>query len=300
MKGFARFLTLGVTGLLVVMSFVRTNAVGATAPPAPPLPLKGPWHLVFDDEFTGTKLNTSNWYPTCRWAPGTKASCGTNDGSINCFLPSNLSVSRGELHLRAQRKHVHCDNGKNYGYSGAWLATTHDSLPVQFAFKYGFAEARILLPNYAAGTGFWNGFWLGPSANWFPEVDINEWQSSQPNMDNMYYHHVCTTGGKPVPGGCQSAAQLWQKEPLSQTWHIFAVDWEPHSMIFYLDGKQMFSYDHGTYGHPLSIHITYEINGRPDDPVRRSTKLPQKEEVDWVRIWQHSPYYIRKGKLYQK
>src|SRR5258708_1406230 len=113
-----RHLPLGLTGLGVIGVLIGLLAVAASslasAAPGPaltpahqsnvglsggvgPVGVGGSWTCTFDDEFSGTSLDTTKWLPQETW------NSGYTSGLTACFVnsPDNISVSSGLLHLTA-------------------------------------------------------------------------------------------------------------------------------------------------------------------------------------------------------
>ena len=59
---------------------------------------RGRWHLVFDDEFGGSSLNTSRWSPSRMNSTGLTA--GFSSSELECFDPRQVSVTGGHLQTR--------------------------------------------------------------------------------------------------------------------------------------------------------------------------------------------------------
>lgn len=245
-----------------------------------PIGVSGKWKLSLDSEFNGKYLDKSLWYPTCPWSDN-HTLCWANDGSVSCFDTHNVFVQRGVLVLRAERKRTNCV-GRAERFDGAFAATDHWGSRTHFAFRYGFVQARIKMPSSSAGHGLWAGFWGAPASGGFPpELDIAEWESIIPKEMGLYYHWPCR---KPV---CQAAYQDLLPWDASDGWHTYGVDWQRNSITWYVDGKRAYSTSLHVTRAPLDIRLTFEINGRRNNPVTASTGFPQEMRVDYVRVWRN-------------
>ena len=100
------------------------------------------------------------------------------------------------------------------------------------SFKYGRMEARIKLP---AGVGTWPAFWLlgtDISTNTWPdcgEIDIMEAKGSLPSTTFGTIHGPGYFGGGGISGGTTLPA------PLSENYHVYAIEWKPNSIEWYID-----------------------------------------------------------------
>lgn len=267
----------------------KTHRRTSSGPPG-----KG-WQMVFHDDFTGTRLNTTLWN-TC-WSYMPAAAC-TNVSEAEWYRPANVQVAKGMLSLTAKVephwlsywKPVCCK------YTSGMVTTSgHRS------FKYGYFEARI---KYAPGYGFWTAFWLNPYHKArLPEIDAAEHLGSEPNNLINAYHWPRTAETQWVANLPYVAGHT-----LEAGWHTVAVNWEPGSLTWYVDGKQApnghyYSCKAGTpefgtkFGPscgpitsvPMSLNLNFAVGdgsvwkvGKPNS----STPFPSTVQVDWVRVWQ--------------
>ncbi len=245
----------------------------SVTPPAPqsppasssgtPMPtgVGGTWHLTFNSDFNGSSLNASKWTNCYPW---TCTNTG-NSGEVEWYTSANTSVSGGNLNLVARQQTVSTPYGTRNYTSG--LIQTQG----KYSFTYGFAEARMYLPT---GTGLWPAFWLIPeNLTWPPEIDIVEsWDN--PSRAQMTYIWA---------PGSQSASST---TGLSPGWHTYAVDWEPGSITWYIDGvarKTITSSQAPIANQPMYLVVNLAV----DNAVTGSTPLPATMRVDYVRVWQH-------------
>ena len=91
------------------------------------------WALVWNDEFTGTTLDTAKWR---QWLPGARRD------AVNS--PSVVAVSGGNLVLSTYT-------------SGSTHYTGMVSTESTYLFTYGYVEARI---DYNDSPGMWSAFWM--------------------------------------------------------------------------------------------------------------------------------------------
>ena len=132
------------SGTQVANSKPKVSSSKATRSALP----SGKWKRVFDDEFNGTSLNRSKWYPGCQFGSSVTFYCvNTADPSHTCFRPRGIKVANGMLTLTIVKQKIVCNNGKTYPYASGFVDTTHLGLPPRFRFRYGFMEARIRMPS---------------------------------------------------------------------------------------------------------------------------------------------------------
>ncbi|HTP07645.1 MAG TPA: glycoside hydrolase family 16 protein [Anaerolineae bacterium] len=291
------------------------------APAGPPGPASD-WTLTFSDEFNGSTLDTAKWHteygfdtyctPSNPVPTTTVPYCNrSNNDEREWYADAVPQVNNGSLKIAARKTCLSSNDPDNYPpynctsypyLSG--MISTHD----RFSQLYGYFEARIKILD---GAGFWPAFWLipqlpptpNPSIEYFwpPEIDILESRGQEPSMAYMNQHY---SGVYPTPG---SKANNWSyggaisgwyssTSSLTNTFHTYAVDWEPDRLTWYIDGIERF---HSTYNLPpgqislpeypgnMQIILNLAIGGSfvghelpPDNLL--STPL----EVDYVRVYQ--------------
>lgn len=248
------------------------------------------WDLVFQDEFDGTELNTENW--GCqKWKPGTVNSelqAYTDD-------PENVYVKDGNLVIQAL-------NPKKNKYTSGRLITYQKQ-----EFKYGRFEARIKIPK---GKGFLPAFWLLGKDNYYGkwprcgEIDIMEILGSEPKKLHCTIHY----GSDSSRDARQRQVTAESKNPLSSDFHVYACEWEPGEIRFYLDDElvgtqnEWYSARNATAEHqpypapfdkPMYMILNLAVGGDwPGDPDEK-TKFGKQSQmvVDYVRVYQKQGGY---------
>ena len=111
----------------------------------------------------------------------------------------------------------------------------------KLGFKYGRLEARIKTP---AGSGMWPAFWmLGSSlvsGNTWPdcgEIDILEGKGSEPFRAYGTVHGPGYFGGN----GTQRGSVYDNNAPLSDGYHVYAIEWRPNAIDFYFDSYKYYT-----------------------------------------------------------
>ena len=265
--GLATVLALGAAAT-ATGSAATGGAVGSTAPAAPsptpagspPLGIPGNWNPVFDDEFNGTSLDTGTWTPNWLGCP----SCTTvpvTGSESEAYAPSQVSVGGGSLHLRAVSGPTTVD-GTTYPYRSGMVQSDGKA-----QFTFGAFEARIYLPPSGSGIANWPAFWAD-GQNWpiTGEMDVMEGLGG-----NACFHFHSLTGG---PGGCASGD--------FSGWHTYGADWEPGSVTFYYDGREVGRIVSGITSSPMYLILDYAVGGSGGRTV-----VPAEMQVDYVRVWQH-------------
>ena len=219
-----------------------------------PRGVPGTWTLTFDDEFNGTRLNTTKWAPC--WFPGSYAATSDSCGSKNSVTThkSLVSVANGALTLTVTSSS-----------QGALIATN----PVGgasrgFELRYGVVEARIWFPGNGSACLDWPGWWTD-GQNWPAdgEHDIAEVLDGQMTVNYHSSSRKYNVGA--VPG-------YW-----CDGYHVYTLDREPGRAYVYYDGAlvKLYTTDDGGALHYLILNIgSGGVAG-----------YPAKMRVDYVRAW---------------
>lgn len=260
---------------LLLSIFPRSDLASSVSPALQ----SGKWSLIFDDEFNGTSLNTKKWttcYPDFK--VGTDE-CDHDSGELELYQPDEVMVHNGVLTLRAEQKTVNAANGQTYQYTSGMISSgpTQDGGTPHFSFQYGYVEMRAKVP---AGQGLWPAFWTLPvKGHWPPEIDIFEILGNAPNVINMHFHY---------PPNVDSGASWTAPFDFSAGWHTYAIDWEPDSITWYVDGiaRRQFTDSANIPKQPMYLIANLAVGGDwPGDP-NASTKFPAEYQIDYIKVWQ--------------
>ena len=272
--------------LLCLVGFVLVGACvqpGAQQTGAAPASAES-WVLTWSDEFNdpdGSAPDPSKWIVES----GGK---GWGNGELQYYTPrrDNVRQENGSLVIEAIREKFAGPTDMQRDYTSGRLKTQG-----RFSQRYGRFEARIRVP---PGKGLWPAFWmLGDdfSATGWPacgEIDIMENIGSEPATIHGSLHGPGYSDANPL-----TATYTLPRGRFSDGFHIFAVEWEPRTVRFYVDGEL---YETRTpaevppgkpwvYDHPffvvLNLAVGGKLAGRPDD----STAFPQSMLVDYVRVY---------------
>ena len=241
-------------------------------PPSPP-----GWRLVWRDEFDGPGLDTTNWAPEI-------GGDGWGNAELEFYTDrrDNMRVEAGQLIIEARREKT---GGRDY--TSARLKTR---VAAGRAWRYGRIEARIQIPR---GQGVWPAFWLlGDNCarvGWpgCGEIDIMENIGREPRTVHGTVHGPGYSGAHGV-----SSAHMLADRAFADDWHVFAVEWEPDAIRWYVDDslyKTVTPRDlpgQWVFDHPFFIILNVAVGGNwPGDPDS-STVFPQAMRVDYVRVYE--------------
>lgn len=245
---------------------IATAPPVATATPVSFEPTSTPslpgYHLVFADEFVGSKVSPARWETTVPWG-------NTTRGEAQYYTPAALNQSGGVLTITASRK---ATNGRPYA-SGAINSAD------RYKFTYGHAEIRAQVP---PGTGLWSAFWLlGSVPGRNDEVDILEVLGSDPTLGFASLHYGPAANGKKTVGS-------YRMSDSSVGFHTFAIDWEPDHLIWYVDGVERRRVTSNIPANPMHMIANLSVGapGAWSGTPNRYTVFPAQLKIDYIRVYE--------------
>ena len=174
---------------------------------------------------------------------------------------------------------------------------------------YGRVEVRARLPK---GRGSWSAIWMLPedpfkyASNcqtgdaWQGSENCDAWPNSGEidimehvanDMDNV--HGTVHNRGYYGINFEQRKGSI-NVEGAGEEFHVYAVDWTPNALRFYVDGSLYFTYKNEgegwlawPYDHPYHVILNLAVGGiwgRAGGPIDNSA-FPQRMEIDYVRAY---------------
>ena len=236
--------------------------------------------LIFNDDFDGSSVDLSKWQFDN--GDGCPTLCGWGNAEEQWYQPQNTTIVDGKLVITTK---FEAAGGKQY--TSSKLITSG-----KFTSRYGRYEASIKLPS--AG-GVWPAFWMLPENGSWPftgEIDIMEAQQRNPESVSGTVHY--SNGGWRFTGREYSAG-----EDLSAGFHVYAVEWEPTEIRWYVDDVLYHSVTPSNTVDPWPFAkgdwylILNVAVGGPGTPFTGNTPptpadYPTQMEVDYVRVYNGS------------
>ena len=259
-----------------------------TKPPAPTesaTPAKK-WTLIWSDEFNGpdgSSPDPAKW----KYDLGGKG-WGNNELEAYTDRLDNVQQKGGNLVITARKEGFTGTDGIARNYTSARIRTAG-----LFDHAYGRFEARIKIPY---GQGIWPAFWLLGNdigtAGWpnCGEIDIMENIGKEPAIVHGTIHGPGYSGEK----GPSSPFSLPKNEKFAADFHIYAVEWEPHQIRFYVDDHlyatrtpaDLPAGSKWVYDHPFFIILNLAVGGYWPGNPDETTVFPQQMLVDYVRVYE--------------
>ncbi|MGN3973677.1 glycoside hydrolase family 16 protein [Tsuneonella sp. SYSU-LHT278] len=274
------------------MPSLLTLTLAACAAAAPPSSIPGAERrLLFSDEFDGTALDRSKWRVIGMdfWV--------NDEQQAYVDRPDVIAVRDGSLVLTPR----HAPGIDTHPKRKADFIAGRIESKGKFDFTYGRAEARIRMPD---AVGVWPAFWLLGNGPWptTGEIDVMEYVGEK-DWTGVAIHGPGYSGETPFvdrfyfPPGEDATG-----------WHVYAAEWTPDTIEFYLDGrltyrvtrKMVEHYGKWVFGNPEHVIVNFALGGaypiknngvkapHPGLPAQTAERIKRGElamEVDWVRVY---------------
>jgi beta-glucanase (GH16 family) len=266
---------------------LKIRGLPAEVPPTSAASREPAWKLVWNDEFDGPDNSPVD---AGKWGLETGGSgWGNNELQYYTNRRNNARIEGGMLALVVDKEPF-----QNRNYTSARLKTQG-----RFEQMYGKFEARIKLPQ---GQGIWPAFWMlgndfGTTARWpdCGEIDIMENIGKEPAIVHGTIHGPGYSGGQ----GPSAAFALPGGRKFADDFHVFAIEWDPDVIRWYVDGTLYGTQTRASAGaagkkwvfdHPFFLILNVAVGGNWPGSPDGATVFPQKMLVDYVRVHQRGTF----------
>jgi len=246
------------------------------------------WTLVWSDEFNGAANSAVD---ASKWVLETGGG-GWGNQELEYYTNrlQNAHQQDGNLVIKVLEEKYTGRDGVTRNYTSARLKTQG-----KFRQAYGRFEARIRIPY---GQGIWPAFWmLGDDIDktgWpaCGEIDIMENIGKEPALVHGTIHGPGYSGAQGI--GAPFGLPVGQR--FADGFHVFAVEWEPNAIRFYVDTdlyatRTPADLPPGTkwvYDHPFFLLLNVAVGGGWPGSPDASTVFPQTMLVDYVRVYRRA------------
>ncbi|HVR83591.1 MAG TPA: glycoside hydrolase family 16 protein [Planctomycetota bacterium] len=241
-------------GLLVFASSPVHQAQAQSGPPG------SGWVLTFDDEFNGNSLDLGKW------------ECSTGQTSPNsAYDPSAVVEGNGVLQILT---YLTDPNGP---VTSANTTTGQIDTANTFTQTYGWFEFRCKM---APGVGMDEATWMFSHGGPYQEIDMPEWLGRNPNtiyLAHLYGPSWYKTGYSLDP----ATGPDWSAE-----FHTYAVNWQPDSITFYVDGIQYSQTTDQVPQGPMYLLISSGATSNAWGGDINASTCPNSMVIDYVRVYQ--------------
>lgn len=272
--------------LAVFLLCISSRIAIAAEEPSPP----AGWKLVWQDEFDAPELSPKKWNVLTREQ--------SKHNELQYYVPDEVYIENGSLRLRSRKR----DYGSQH-YTSGRIDTSGKFAPV-----YGRFEIRGRLPG---GKGIWPAYWLYPQNRdwpmeqlmshavaegrerqipeerpWYTEMDIMEFLGHERTVLYATYHYHTFQGEKKSTSGTLKGDTDFTKD-----FHLYAFEWDPDEMRWFIDGKQIFATKIAVPHTPHYLIINTAVGGQWPGNPDEVTEFPQYHDIDYVRVYQRDAYF---------
>ncbi len=239
---------------------------------------RGGWvkYEPMSDEFEGTELDASKWYPNNPDWLGRQPAF---------FWRGNVSVHDGKLHL-AMRKQEVPEMPKDKGYHDYTSAAVQSKTTV----LYGYFEVKAKAMNSAGSSSFW---FYNRTPHLWTEIDVYELTGKGAKLDdgelvsfenkyNMHLHVFRT----PEEDRHWSVGSAWVAPwRFADDYHVYGLEWDERSIKWYLAPK----------GDPPALpgrQKKFDRSGSPSRKLLNVSRQAHEEEIHDGRKKKPKPYEV--------
>lgn len=265
---------------VLILSVIGLFLPGACSRKTTEIPTLPGMKLVWNDEF-----NYKGRPDTTKWTYDIGGH-GWGNRELQYYTDrlENARVEGGKLVIEARK-----EDFEDSHYTSCRLVTRGKA-----EWRYGCIEVRAKLPQ---GLGTWPAIWmLGAKQHYgdqyWPhngEIDIMEHVGYDPGIvhasihTKAFYHSI----------GTQKTAKIPVPTAMTE-FHTYRMDWSADAIRTYVDDQLYFTFtndgkgwEHWPFDQPQYLLLNIAFGGnwgaaKGIDPA----VLPQRMEVDWVRVWQ--------------
>ncbi|WP_245632457.1 glycoside hydrolase family 16 protein [Edaphobacter aggregans] len=242
------------------------------------------WKLAWSDEFNGADGTGPD---PVKWSFDLGGGgFGNDEFETYTSRLKNVQQRDGNLVITAWKERYTGGDG-----IARWYTSGRIKSKGMFSQTYGRFEARMKLP---LGKGIWPAFWLlgedVGKVGWpqCGEIDVME-NIGEASRIYSTVHGPGYSGGN----GILAKFNLREGERVDDSFHTYAVEWEPERIRFFLDDalivertpKDLPAGTRWVYDHPFFVILNVAVGGFWPKYPDASTEFPQKMLVDYVRVY---------------
>ncbi|MCR4743079.1 MAG: carbohydrate binding domain-containing protein [Treponema sp.] len=246
--------------------------------------------LVWQEDFNGKKINLKDWnfeFHQPGWVNNEWQSY--DDSSKNTYLKDGCLVIQP---LKSKNK------DGSYSYTSGRINTQG-----KHTFTYGRFEARLKVPK---GQGYLPAFWMMPDDESF----YGQWpKCGEIDIMEVLGHETDTLYGTlhfGEPHSSRQGSYTLESGNFADSFHDFAVEWEPGEIRFYCDGVNYKTVNDwytrrpgfeevtfpAPFDQPFYLILNVAVGGDwPGNPDASTSFGPEAQMlVDWVKVYQKKEY----------
>lgn len=254
-----------VASLLLMLCW---TGIASAAPPA-----SGKWQAVsdFSDEFDGSALDSSKWYPlNPKWAGRLPSG----------FAKENVLLRDGKLVIQGTKVPASdplFDKGIRFR-----TGTIKSQRPT----RYGYFEIKATIAKSRISSAFW--LYDHSDVTW-TEIDVFELCGKPPCSTTFHTNAHVRLGGKQAgPGADRAFPEKYPAADLVGSGTLVAgLEWDREWLRWYVNGKLIRQTKNDHWHHPLFVVVDSEVFadwfGEP-----ANDETPSELVVDYIRVWKRT------------
>lgn len=246
------------------------------------------WQLKWQDEF--------NTFNSDIWSRGDTAAAGGTNQQPQLYLANQVWVSGGNLVIALNNTPITCPTpapntnwicepcipGKTYKYRSGWVSSNP-----AYNTRYGYIEARIKFPwrdgkKWGFWPAFWTTQWVNPHTN-AAEIDICEIFARNNSPNRFVTARIIAYNPTDNIGTFHELSNFSYAD-----WHTYAIEWDKNRLIWYLDGKPIYSLNDHKVVDPVRLILNLAILNGVNDGQYHPQTSPYFQEymyVDYVKVY---------------
>ena len=260
----------------------------------PPNPLKKEGYtLIFNDEFDEEELDINKWLPqyfphATNSAEGCATTYTMENGCLNLMINEETPVYNSGTKMKVSSVQTF---EKDLLHPGAGTANVTSVVPYEgFATQYGYFEMRAKLPDCKGGGHI--AWWMtgtqddarkdGTHSAQTGEIDILENLFEYPNVFSPKVHAWTDEGLS------EFKKDVGMDGIYDDSYHIYAMDWTPSGLTFYVDGKEIATTTNSPkYRMCMFIGLYTNCDWSGED----NGVYPKVFSIDYVRVYHDNNGY---------
>ncbi|MEO8665755.1 MAG: glycoside hydrolase family 16 protein [Ignavibacteria bacterium] len=236
------------------------------------------YELVFEDDFNN--FDRSKWITL--HDNGNRTIWSNNEWEW--YKDENVITENGILKLVGKKESFYgkdVESEKQFEFTSGMICNSKS-----YTQLYGKWEMKVKFP---FREGYWPAFFLVPVERpTLPELDVFEYFGVNEDKITCSHHWGKDYGLKPPDYNVRTKELTGN---FSDQWMTWTFEHNPERMIWYLNGKKVYSSKQGMPTTPLYMIANLAIKGRPDyqntDKIISDAAVlpPYEMEIDYVKIY---------------
>ncbi len=257
---------------IAILSCQEKSSPTSGEPGAPndTIPTPAGWMLVWNDEFSGPRIDSTKWTHEVNDYGG-----GNNELQYYTARPENSFIEDGSLVIQARKEPY-----LTRQYTSARMITR-----LKGDWRYGRFEIKAQLPY---GKGLWPAIWMMPTDSEYGgwpssgEIDIMELLGHEPWKTYGTIHFGTSPATRQQSGGSYTLPA----GTFAGGFNVFALEWDSTQIRWYVNDVK---YYQASIGPPFDkrffMILNVAVGGNWPGNTDEFTVFPQRMTIDYVRVF---------------